>query len=292
MLEKARAFQLFGVGRNGGLDLVEEVPAQPYEAPPRQVDYRETEASLPAPPDATEHVRAALMLGLPEFAPSLFQHDGTMVVCGSGPSLPTMIEEIRAERGRDRPILAVKGAHDLLCANGIDPDIFVSVEAKPRLENVQRKNANTVYFLSSRCSPELFGHLDGCKKLIFHTQGGKEQGLEELKGRSLIGGGTTSGLRAVTLGFLLGFKRFVLYGFDSCLDAENRKRHDSGAMKPEQIVDRICAGRRFLCNGAMAMQADEFQEYYKHLPGVTFDVKGDGLIAAIVAERKRRGLHY
>lgn len=290
-MKHAQLFDVGGVGVSLALD-VERPQEYVGTEKLRQVDYRTTEAALPAPPDATENIRATLQLGLPEFSPALFQHDGTAVVCGSGPSLPSFIEEIRAERAKDRPIVAVKGAHDLLCANGIEPDLFVSVEAKSRLENVQRKNDNTVYFLSSRCSPELFRHLEGCKRMTFHTWGGKDPPMPELADKQRIGGGTTSGLRAVTLLYLHGFKRFILFGFDSCLDSEGKKRYDSGAMKPEQITDRIVAGRKFLCNGAMAMQADEFQESYKFMPGVTFDVRGDGLIAAIVAERKRRGFRY
>jgi uncharacterized Rossmann fold enzyme len=253
-----------------------------------QTDYRATEASLPAPADGTENIRSALQRALPEFQPALFPHDGTIVVCGSGPSLPSFLEDIRAERVKRRPIIAVKGAHDLLCAHGIEPDAWVSCEAKPRLENVQRKNDHTAYFVASRCSPELFDWLDGKKVVRWHSYSDKgQQAMPELAGRDLVGGGTTSGLRAVTLAYLLGFSKFVLYGFDSCLSLDKRKRYDSGQMKPEQTVTRILRGRRFLCNGAMAMQADEFQEYYKLFPDITFDVKGEGLIAAIVAERRR-----
>lgn len=256
----------------------------------RETDYRETEAQLPPPVDARENILASLALGLPELQPALFRHDATMVVCGSGPSLPLFIEEIRGEREKRRPILAVKGAHDLLCENGIEPDLFVSVEAKPRLENVKLKNAHTTYLLSSRCAPELHEHLAGCKVLTFHTYDDKTEPMPEMAGRALIGGGTTSGLRAVTLGYILGFAKFVMYGFDSCLADDLRKRYDSGQMKPEQIVDRWVRGQRFLCNGAMAMQADECQQYMKLLPDITMQFKGDGLLAALWAERKRLGM--
>lgn len=257
---------------------------------PQAIDYRETQRKLPPPPDARENILASIARGLPEFIPSPFPHDGCMVVCGSGPSLPSFVDEIKSERAKRRPILAVKGAHDLLCENGILPDLFVSVEAKPRLENVKRKNPHTLYLLSARCSPELYAHLSDCKVMTFHTYSEREEKLPELAGKDLIGGGTTSGLRAVTVGYLLGFAKFVMYGFDSCLAGDLRKRYDSGAMKPGQIVDRWVRGQRFLCNGAMAMQADEAQEYMKLLPDLSLEFKGDGLLAAVWADRKRMGL--
>lgn len=258
----------------------------------RQVDYRATEAVLPKPDDPRENILSCLSRGLPEFQPALFRHDGTAVLCGSGPSLPSFIEEIRAEREKRRPIFAVKGSHDILCENGIEPDVYVSCESKPRLECVQRANNHTLYMLSSRCGPELFDHLAGRKVLVWHgwAPEDKEKPLPELHERHRVGGGTTSGLRAVTLAYLMGFAKFVLYGYDSCLNAKKMKRHYGGPMTDDQIVDRIFNGRRFLCNWAMAMQADEFQEYYKVLPDITFDVKGAGLIAAIVNERRNRGM--
>lgn len=246
---------------------------------------------LPPPPDPRENILACLERGLPEYQPGLFRHDGTMVLCGSGPSLPDHLEEIREEKSRLRPIVAVKGAHDCLMNAGIVPDVFVSCESKPRLENVQLKNDHTLYVLASRCSPELFDWLAGCKVLVWHScTGEKENPVPELIGRTLIGGGTTSGLRALTLGYVWGFSSYVLYGYDSCLSNDKKKRFDSGVMADHQIVDRIFNGRRFLCNGAMAMQSDEFQEYYKILPGLTLDVKGDGLLANIVRERRKRGM--
>jgi len=59
--------------------------------------------------------------GLPEFVPALVSHDGPLIVVGSGPSLPTFVEEIKEQRGKGRPILAVKGAHDFLCEMELNP---------------------------------------------------------------------------------------------------------------------------------------------------------------------------
>ncbi len=51
----------------------------------------------------------------------------------------------------------------------------------------------------------------------------------------------------------------------------------------------IVNGKRFWANGAMAQQAQEFQQYYAIMPDLQVTVKGDGLIAAIVAARQKRG---
>lgn len=254
----------------------------------RRTDYRETMASVKVADASLENIRAALSRDLPEFYPALAPHDGTFVVCASGPSLPQFLDEIRKERELRRPICAVNGAHDFLCENGIEPDYFLTVDPRAMPQNLKRINDHTVYLLSSRCHPSVYDALAGKKIVQFHSwQDGDS--VPELAGKQVIGGGTTSGLRAITIGYLMGHAKFVCYGLDSCL-AEDRKTKRFTGEQAGKVVDRIIGGRTFYCNVAMALQADEFQEYYGVFPDITIDVKGDGLIAAIIAERKKRGL--
>jgi hypothetical protein len=209
------------------------------------------------------NVQAALARNLPEMAPGIVAHDGTMVVVGSGPSMPEHVEEIRAERELGRPIFAVKGAHDFLCQHGMQPDLWLCVDPRDRAYLLQEANDHTW---------------------------AKEEHCEEYNGKLLIGGGTTSGLRAITVSYVLGFRKIVLYGFDSCLAKDKfTKRFTGEGVEPGKLIDVIVDGKRFWCNGAMAQQANEFQQYYEAMPDVKIEAKGDGLLAAIIAARHKRG---
>lgn len=235
------------------------------------------------------NVQAALARALPELVPGLVGHDGTMVCVGSGPSLPGFVEEIRAERERGRPIFAVKGAHDFLCQQGIQPDLWLCVDPRDRAYLVKEANPHTTYLLASRCDASIFEALAGRKIQLVHTWA-KEEHCPEYEGKLLIGGGTTSGLRAITVSYVLGFKKFVLYGYDSCLSPDKTiKRFTGEAVEPHKMIDVIVDGRRFWTNGAMAQQAHEFQDYYTVMPDLQIEAKGDGLIAAILAARRKRG---
>ncbi len=234
-------------------------------------------------------IRANMARGLQEFVPSFLVHDGSMVIAGSGPSLPAFIDEIKEERKKGRPILAVNGAHDLLCEHGIVPDLFVTVDPRDLRHNLRRKNDTTIYLLASRIAPEVFEHLRGCRIVLWHSQGHPSE-MDAFKGTKVgrIGGGPTSGTRAIGLAYLLGFRNMVLYGFDSCNDTQGRKRFDSGTNFLTTSV--IVGGRTFTCSIAMAGQAQDFQKCtYACMPGLHMEVKGDGLIAAIVEERRKAG---
>lgn len=256
----------------------------------RQTFYQETEAALPPPRDGSLHIMENVLRGLPEFVPTMEPHDGSVIVCGSGPSLSGQLREIAAERNKGAIVIAVKGAHDMLCENGIEPEYFVSIEVEDRREQLRLHNDFTTYLLASRCHPEMFDLLMARKIQVFHAGMRGESQLEVLIGRPIVGGGTTSGLRAITLAWLMGYRKIILFGFDSCLAHDRRKHYDGKPLPESAVVDRWCAGEQFFCNRPMAMQADEFQVCYDLLPGITFDVRGGGLIAAIVAERRRTGL--
>lgn len=254
----------------------------------------------------SENIRQALARGLTEFSPAICAHDGSIVIVGSGPSLTSFAAEIREERAKGRPIVAIKGAHDWLCDEGIDPDVFVSVE--PRSRPLKRVSKRTVYLLASRCPPDLFDQVKDCRVVLWHSLASKDdakepdQGkewqwddfdpIEECevwKGRFGVGGGSTSGLRAMTLAFLMGFRHFILYGFDSCLAKDrDTKRFSGEKVGDAMVIDVIVDGHRFWCNGALADQAIQFQRLIPYMPGVTFDIKGYGLLKAIVDARLRR----
>ena len=248
--------------------------------------------------ELTSNIRSAIGRGLPEYAPALCSHDGTFVIVGSGPSLPAHLEEIREQRALGRPILACNGAHDFLCEHGLAPDLFLTVDPRNTIiPNTQKKNAHTVYLLASRCSPELFDHLSDCKVMLWHSwQSPNEANAESaaINGKFAIGGGTTSGTRAIYVGYCMGFRRFIVFGLDSCLADDGHTKRFSG----EQITDKHVIevfvggpdGKRFLTNTPMAQQASEIQAVMQTIPNATFDFRGPGLIAAIWAERKARNL--
>jgi hypothetical protein len=202
--------------------------------------------------------------------------------------MPGFVEEIRAERERGRPILAVKGAHDYLCRHGIEPDLWICVDPRDRSNLLEEANNFTTYLISSRCHPSMFDALADRHVILVHMFAEQEK-YPAFNGKFLLGGGSTSGMRGITAGYVLGFRNFVLYGYDSCLAADRMtKRFTGEAVGEKGVIDVYVAGRQFWCNGAMAQQAKEFQDCYAVLERFHVEVKGDGLIAAIVEARKAR----
>ncbi len=237
------------------------------------------------------YIERNIARGLEEFKPALCTNDGTFVICGAGPSLADFANEIRAERDKGRPICAAKGAHDWLCENGLHPDLFVSIEPRDRRNNLKHDSERTIYLLASRCCPEVFDHLKEKPVMIWHAASCEEENaiFRKHKMRALVGGLSTSGLRAVNIGYFLGFRKFVMYGMDSCNAADGVTKRVDGSQSGQtiDIVVGGIGGRKFTCNVAMAKQAQDYNYLFSMMPDITVDIKGDGLLAAMEAERRK-----
>jgi hypothetical protein len=176
-----------------------------------------------------------------------------------------------------------------LCENGVEPDMWVNLDPRDRTSGIQRLNDHTIYMPASRCPPSTFDYLKGRKMLLWHSWAPGPEMEAIGPGKVAVGGGTTSGLRAVNIGYLLGFRHFIMYGYDSCNRADGLKRFTGEYTGPSvDIWVGGPEGKKFNCNMAMAQQANEFQKLFSVMADITVDVKGPGLIAEIMRVRDER----
>ena len=241
-----------------------------------------------------KHIESALARKLPEFGPS-DPHEKEICIVGSGPSVRSQLKKIRSLKKKGAMILAVKGAHDYLLKNNIMPDAAVAVDPQPHIVRCFRKKLpkgelkRPAYLIASQCCPEVFDYLADQNVILWHLLMASSE--QVLKGKLMIGGGSTSGSRAIVLSWMMGFRKFHLFGFDSCLQGENENKlrkitgerwgglNEDG--KHEQIMELVCEGKTFYADPAMAAQANEIQDVIRMLEGSMFKAYGKGLIQTI-----------
>ena len=232
------------------------------------------------------HIVHALSLNLPVLGQH-FEHDGVAVLIGSGPSVETQLDSIKRQRVKGRPLIAIKDAHDWLIEHGIVPDYAIAIDPQEhRWACFMRKHPDVKYFIASQCHPKMFEHLAGHHVWLFHLV--HQNGQSYPPKTVMIGGGTTTGMRAITLFYTLGFNRFELYGYDSCLSPTLRLRVTETEHNGQPILPVKVGERTFLCNPAMAVQAQHFQKIFTEgqMPDLVIQSHGDGLISAILDARE------
>jgi hypothetical protein len=110
--------------------------------------------------------------------------------------------------------------------------------------------------------------------------------LEELYGDELwypVAGGSTVMLRSLVLFRMLGFHKFHVYGFDSCLREDRHHAYDQEENNGELVVNVTTGDRTFKCQPWMAQQAEEFQKQARLMQDeVSLVVYGDGLISHMI----------
>ena len=236
-----------------------------------------------------QNMESAVARGYPQVLRQESPKDGVIALVASGPSVAGQIDVIR-EMSKTTLIVAIKDAHDWLIDNGVIPDYALAIDPQEHRISFYKPNHGVEYMIASQCHKAMFDNLEGQKVTIWHPYVMK--GQNRPKNSLLIGGGTTSGLRAISLFYVLGWRHFALFGFDSCLTGDMLRINGSGLKEGEPLTEvRIEQdGETFYCNPSMALQAEHFQTYYDYLPDSHYYGFGHGLIQAIIKKREQNAV--
>lgn len=236
------------------------------------------------------HMRSAFASGYPTLN-RVPEHDGEAVLCGSGPSLAEYLPDIKKHKEEGRMIVALKGTHDYLIENGVIPHIAMAVDPQARIADLYRKpHAGVRYYMSSQCHPRVFEALKDHHVVLWnvYTKSAMRYWQAREKGREIafVNGGSTTGLRALTVAWVMGYRKLHLYGYDSCLRGKQLKVMGDTNQKEEVIL--VVDFRPFKCDAAMALQGYEFMPQLDTTPNLKVKAYGDGLIPWIVDRSARR----
>jgi hypothetical protein len=232
------------------------------------------------------NIDSALERGLPELTVQEDPHAGRVAIVGSGPSVAGQIATIHQMKAEGVPILAVRDAHDWLIHNGVIPDYALSVDPLEKAaECFRNPHPEVHYLIASQSHPKMLDYLKGYKVTLWHPYFQKGQKYP----KHLIPGGETSGLRAIAVLYVMGWRDFHLFGFDSCLEGNTLRINGDGLKHGDKAIPVQIEpeGEVFYCNLAMAQQAQSFQDQNKMFPDATFEGYGRGLIQAIIAKRQK-----
>lgn len=235
-----------------------------------------------------ENIRKACLRGLPEIRTVQPEHSVPICMVGSGPSLAGQLEALRELKRDGAKVMAIRDAHDYLIARDIVPDFALSVDPLPTAADCFKSPHPEVHYLiASQSDDAMFDFLKDANVTLWH--GYMKDGQTEPKKKLLIGGHTTSGMRGIAVAYVLGYREFHLFGIDSCMSGDTLRVNGTGAEADQEIFDIEVerGGRKFRCNPAMGLQAQNFQDLYEQLPNAQFIGYGDGLIQAIIEKRVR-----
>lgn len=167
-----------------------------------------------------------------------FPHDGVGIVASAGPSLKKNIQELKdlikrtVAEGRKPYVFCVKHSYKLLLDNGVQPDLCVLLDPRPfdeesttghvRSDLIRDPDPSTLFAVATICNPAVKKYLESQNAKIINWNAWTN-GIKSLKlefPQFFITGGTCAAMRAISMGFVLGFREFHLFGFDACVYEE------------------------------------------------------------------------
>ena len=184
----------------------------------------------------------------------------TMIV-GGGPSLSQHIKKIKQLRANGVKLIAINGAYKWCLDNGITPSAMVMVDARKfNARFTQPVVEECKYFIASQCDPSVFKGLPKDRTYVWHTQAEEITEMLEAQFEECypVPGGSTVLLRAIPLFRMLGFKRFHIFGCDSCLEEDAHHAYEQIENDDELVIPVNVSGKIFNCHPWMVSQAQEF----------------------------------
>jgi hypothetical protein len=235
------------------------------------------------------NVRANLAAGWTQVKPHQ-TNDLEVMLVGGGPSLKDSLEAICALRKDGAKLVTLNGAYNWCLEHGLTPSAQIVCDARPFNARFTHPVADdTRYLIGSQCDPSVLDGLPRERTYLWHTTAEVIRDiLAEYEPWYGIPGGCTVLLRAIPLMRLLGYRKFHLFGCDSCVAIveDGRKVHHAYAQPENEghmLVPAIIGGKTFLCSPFMIAQAQEFMGLIK-LFGNEFEIEvhGGGLLAWIL----------
>lgn len=209
-----------------------------------------------------------------------------LMLIGGGPSLSEQWDKIKEMQAEGAKVVALNGTYKECIDRGINPSAMVMVDARPfNARFVKPVIDNCKYFIASQCDPSVLEGLPKERTYLWHTL--SEEMKTDLNERYErwygVPGGSTVLLRAIPMFRMLGFKKFHLFGCDSCLIDNKHHAYEQKENDGAMVVPVTVGGRVFQCNAWQVCQAQEFIETIKFLGDeIELEVYGDGLLKHIL----------
>ncbi len=235
-----------------------------------------------------EQVKAAIARQIPRIAPHHELRDAPCAVVCFGPSLNDTWEQLRDHKY----IITCSGAHKFLVERGIIPTWHVEVDPRPyKVELIGPPRAPTEYLIASTCHADVFEHLKDMRTTLWHVFSNEDEALRILPhGEWALTGGSSVGLRAMTIARFLGFRHLDVFGMDGC-DGPSGKHAASHPNQPKDRHSVEYGGETYYTTPSMLVCAQSTWHELDEMPDVVATFHGTGLVQAMAKDYTRTAPH-
>jgi uncharacterized Rossmann fold enzyme len=205
------------------------------------------------------------------------------LIVGGGPSLAGELWRIRGHQLSGGVVFATNNTARYLQENGITADCHVMHDA--RAANLAFVASTGICYYASQCHPSVLDAA-GERLVCWHpyTETCLDVIQDDPKGPTMVAGGSTVGLNAIALAYILGHRQFMLFGFDSSYEHGAHHAYAQTLNDGELLLKYEVGEQVFECAPWMIQQAEQFLALGRRLTqmGCSFEVYGHGMLPTLV----------
>lgn len=225
-----------------------------------------------------EHVRRNCAATENRVRDGIIPHDLTATLVCYGPSLQQTWPLLKGLQD----VYCVGAAHKFLIDREIIP--YAMIDCDPRARNVDQMGEphdSVRYWLASCVDPSYMRKLAKHDVALWHLHNGPVSAdfiwSIEPEAWLLVGGGSV-GLRAISLLYARGYRKFDIHGMDSSYAGDEQYAGAHADQNPKRLLDIRCGDRWFKSNPSLVDYARQFLDDLRLWEGASFRMFGDGLL--------------
>lgn len=225
-------------------------------------------------------------------------HSRKAILACYGPSIRQTIPLLKDQAAdAEADVISVSGAHDFLLANGVIPTFHAECDPRAhKADNIAAAHPGVRYLLGSCVHPVLLDKLAGADVALWHVADADYLTalIKELheSGKNVITGGSSVGLRSVSLLYSMGYREFHIHGMDCSFGDEGREQWaGKHAGKAQEVVKvAVVTGEIMYSSMVLLSYATQFIEMIQRMgAGVDIRLYGDGLLQRLCEMHAQMG---
>ena len=213
----------------------------------------------------------------------------SVCIVGGGPSLKDTLFYIKGMQKAGSCIISTNNTYCYLLSHGIQPDAHVMLDARPENAEFVPEDQCPKYY-ASQCHPDVLDKAGDYLVCWHAAHAGYDDAFNHHPSSDVqVGGGTTVGMKAIAIAYMLGFRDLRIFGFDSSYADGQHHAYAQSLNDGERVVEVKIGGETFHAAPWMIAQAEEFKEIVAalvHMDSVV-TVYGGGLLPKAAEEMSK-----
>lgn len=230
--------------------------------------------------------------------PSTFIKTEKIAIVCFGPSLNKTWEQLKEFKN----IITCSGSHKVLIDNGLRPSDFDNwwhVEVDPREHKIKligEPRIGIKYLIASCVHPNVIKHLQGMDVKLWHVFANGENGktFPEIfpRGEWAVTGGSSVGLRAMTIARFLGYTNQHVFGMDGSFPSEGSRHAAEHPNRPPINFITEYKGNTYFTTPSFLTCAQQTFHELDMMKDVDAKFYGEGLVQEMAKDYVRKPVEH